>query len=630
LEHFYADRREAIDRIVLGEEFMRCLRRSTNLDGLFAFLALFIAAFPFSSALAQGLPPQKEYYVGDGQVDLLRGTFLYSNTDLVAGTGAGEIKLTRLYGVSDSGGGPFGVATAHSLRAVIFVSKFHEEPLGPGYPSYRFNVVVGGSVVATFRQGYGEPVGLESGSGSYHYLTYSSWTGPFTYKGMDGIEINFGTATIGGCPDAGFRLGGWCAVASEIKYGDGTRMSLTYDAANSLTRATNNYGYGIGFEYAATSAGKTVTKACALNFSQSYLAPSAPCPSSAPAVNYGYGCTATACGLTSYTDASGRTTTYGVHLFGIESITSPGSPAPVMTIAYYPLSAKVKTQTFANGSAWNYSYTYNNDNWLDAPVNELTTVTNPAGSIVRHEFYAEKPSFIQDELGRRVGFLYEWAGYTLLVNRRTDAEGGEIRYNYGASPPTTYSGIRVPVEVRKIAKPGSGLADIVTSATYPSVVGCTNPNVCEKPLTTTDARGNTTTYTYDPIHGGVLTETGPAVNGVQPHKRHEYAQRYAWIKNSSGAFVQAATPVWVKTREEYCAATAASAGNCAGGAADEVVTEYDYGPNSGPNNLLLRGITVTAANALGVVETLRTCYTYDANGRKISETQPMANLGSCP
>ncbi|NCP12216.1 MAG: hypothetical protein GW859_09770, partial [Sphingomonadales bacterium] len=59
--------------------------------------------------------------------------------------------------------------------------------------------------------------------------------------------------------------------------------------------------------------------------------------------------------------------------------------------------------------------------------------------------------------------------------------------------------------------------------------------------------------------------------------------------------------------------------------ADEVVTDYDYGPNSGPNNLWLRGVAVTADGT-----TLRTCYGYDANGRKISETQPNANLGSCP
>ena len=68
---------------------------------------------------------------------------------------------------------------------------------------------------------------------------------------------------------------------------------------------------------------------------------------------------------------------------------------------------------------------------------------------------------------------------------------------------------------------------------------------------------------------------------------------------------------------------------CAAGALDEVRTAYDYGPNSGPNNLLPRGQAVTA-EAGGQLVTHRTCYGYDARGRRISETQPNANLSTCP
>jgi YD repeat-containing protein len=56
-----------------------------------------------------------------------------------------------------------------------------------------------------------------------------------------------------------------------------------------------------------------------------------------------------------------------------------------------------------------------------------------------------------------------------------------------------------------------------------------------------------------------------------------------------------------------------------------VVTAFDYGPNAGPNSLLLRGMAVTSGGV-----TLRTCYGYDQEGRKISETAPNANLTSCP
>ncbi|MEA3030032.1 MAG: hypothetical protein QOG13_1357, partial [Sphingomonadales bacterium] len=86
-------------------------------------------------------------------------------------------------------------------------------------------------------------------------------------------------------------------------------------------------------------------------------------------------------------------------------------------------------------------------------------------------------------------------------------------------------------------------------------------------------------------------------------------------------------PVWLRTATSSCrtsAATGNPAAPCAS-AGDEVRTQYDYGPDSGPNTLLLRGQTVSADGV-----TLRTCYGYDTFGRRISETQPLANLASCP
>ena len=189
------------------------------------------------------------------------------------------------------------------------------------------------------------------------------------------------------------------------------------------------------------------------------------------------------------------------------------------------------------------------------------------------------------------------------------------------------------LQSRQEAIAGTGLADIVTSATY----DCVQPINCAKPTSHTDARGNVTNYTYSPIHGGILTETGPAVDvvsstgtvtaGVRPQTRSNYVQRTAWISNGSGGYVQAGTPIWLLASTSSCR-TSAATGNPPAPCAvtgDEVLTTYDYGPDSGPNNLLLRG---TVVNADGV--TLRTCYGYDQRGRRISETQPNANLTSCP
>jgi hypothetical protein len=177
-------------------------------------------------------------------------------------------------------------------------------------------------------------------------------------------------------------------------------------------------------------------------------------------------------------------------------------------------------------------------------------------------------------------------------------------------------------QTRRHATAGSALADVVMSAGYNC--GGLTFRYCSKPTSVTDARGAVTVYTYAPEHGGVLTETLPAVNGINPQKRYTYAQRSAWIANGAGGWVQAASPVWVLVRMSVCKSGAASGAGCAT-AGDEVITTYDYGPDSGPNNLNLRGNVVDAGGL-----SLRTCMSYDAIGNKVSETKPRAGLTSCP
>jgi RHS repeat-associated protein len=158
---------------------------------------------------------------------------------------------------------------------------------------------------------------------------------------------------------------------------------------------------------------------------------------------------------------------------------------------------------------------------------------------------------------------------------------------------------------------------IITSAVY----DIDHPKSSSRPLSITDGRGNTTHWTWSAEHGGMLTETGPAVGGVTPQKRYAYAWRYARIANGDPS----GPPAAMLVRMAYCRTGNPAGAGCALGAADEVVTDYDYGPETGPINLLLRGEAVSADGV-----TLRTCYAYDALGRRISETRPNANLAACP
>ena len=163
------------------------------------------------------------------------------------------------------------------------------------------------------------------------------------------------------------------------------------------------------------------------------------------------------------------------------------------------------------------------------------------------------------------------------------------------------------------------------TSTYTFPATCTNRKVCNKPTRVTDPKGQATDLAYDPNHGGLVSKTlPPDRNGVRAQVRYTYAQRYAWFRNNSGTVVRAPSPIWVLTGQNTCRTSAWTGTACAAGANDEIRTVFDYGPASGINNLLLRGVAVTASG-----ETLRTCYTYDKLARKIAETAPGANLGQC-
>src|SRR3546814_874477 len=74
-----------------------------------------------------------------------------------------------------------------------------------------------------------------------------------------------------------------------------------------------------------------------------------------------------------------------------------------------------------------------------------------------------------------------------------------------------------------------------------------------------------------------------------------------------------------------CQTAAGSSSPVCDSGAPQRLTTYQYGANGTANNLLVRGVTVSADGVM-----LRTCYGYDALGRKISETKPNANLSTCP
>ncbi|CAL4869731.1 hypothetical protein MMA231_04023 (plasmid) [Asticcacaulis sp. MM231] len=294
----------------------------------------------------------------------------------------------------------------------------------------------------------------------------------------------------------------------------------------------------------------------------------------------------------------------------------------------YPSGA---TKSFAmNGDIDHYLYTVGSSQWQYVRTTngtiKTTTVTNPDASthIVTYDTHILTD---QDELGRKTTYTY----YTA-----TDANGGYLNSvkqviwpdaTWSGSTPTggytqyKYDGKNNVIEQRTVAKVGSGLADIVISATYPVCTTATQ-KYCDKPLTTTDATGAVTTYAYDGNNGNVLSLTRPVVNGVAPQVRYAYNQYTPYAKNSAGTLV-AQPQVWRLSSTSTCMTGAAPA--CVG-TADENRTVYSYGTN----NILPTTVTTqlgnanlsTAASGTNVYQT--STYTYDINGNVIVIDGPKA------
>ena len=460
----------------------------------------------------------------------------------------------------------------------------------------------------------------------------------------------------------------YCALLQHVTYPDGRTLDIgpqfnpPGDSTRLVQKVTRGDGWQFVLEYAylgtwlnytGVNASSHLTKVTAYNMATDYCdATAAACTFSRtwPVATYAWGAETANAGdkiALTVVDAAGETTRYteqitaGVmgQMYRLLVGVKPPSSASADTVTYgyanqrfcftfvpalsqYPLT---DCQTYvrdglvvsaANGSGnWAYAYTHSNPT---APIYSMqpgqysTSVTRPDG-FVSTAGYNALTGYVTGVSGTAGSFIYDnaWQTDPNVIQSSTDAEGRSFGYLYDGRGNLT-SRQQYP-----------GTSGPVMAATYPAT--CASAASCNKPTQIIDPNGKVTDYTYDPVHGGMLTETRPAdVNGIRPQTRYGYVQRTPWLKNASGSYSPGA-PIWKLANTSICRTGAAGASGGCSVAGDEVVTTYEYGPDAGPNNLLLRGTVVTAD---GISH--RTCYAYNENGDRISQTTPGAGLASCP
>lgn len=625
----------------------------------------------------------QQYTVSPKGVNLQTGRFMSSKTDL----SIGNLDFTRKWGDVPAIAFPsraLGVLATYSQGGQGWrppnVGWSHNFNQGVQYkPAYtnslaRYYVVVDGRNY-TFAELADGTIGPGDQGTQGTRLTWVA--GQWNFTDHNGALFTFFVHPA--IPQGG-ATGSPIQLLQSVTYADGKRVDYAYTASAQPRFIKNNSGYAIALDYDGNG---NVAAACGFNLSQVYADATTTCASASLKTSYGYDSTGK--NLTSVTDTLNQivTMTYVspvTNFYFPACISLPGSLTCEITNAYGPNTHgisnypdQVNTQTTATGDIWIYSYQQQPDPAdlpvvMGAPRYSTSRMTDPLGKLYAFK-YDRGHLTEQTTPAGTMSYRYAYLKYSVPLNQPTPTtleyhgdlpqlvippEGNREYFAYDTRGNVTQhsywpKGSPNPAAPLDPALDGCCvLAQVPThpagSATYWQgflgnqgfttnfgalmVLGCgsgpADAKLCNKPIIRIDANSNTTDFTYDPAHGGVLTETGPAVNGVRPQKRYAYAQRYAWVKNITGAYVQAATPIWVLTQESYCKTGAASGNGCAI-AGDEIITQYEYGPNSGPNNLALRGVVQDVGGLA-----LRTCYSYDNAGNKISETSPKAGLTACP
>ncbi|MDP2129914.1 MAG: RHS repeat-associated core domain-containing protein [Erythrobacter sp.] len=163
---------------------------------------------------------------------------------------------------------------------------------------------------------------------------------------------------------------------------------------------------------------------------------------------------------------------------------------------------------------------------------------------------------------------------------------------------------------------GGGTAISLGSLVYPS--SCANPVICNKPTASTDPRGMTTNYEYDPVHGGLTRIFAPPVAGIRPTTVISYSAFSASNVNYIGAFLPNQALVYRPTVTSFCR----TAQYCNGTANElRVTTAYENAAGGIRSNV--RPVSQTVATGDGALSN-STATAYDIKGNVLTLDGPSA------
>jgi RHS repeat-associated protein len=587
------------------------------------FLASMIAA---SALMATGpvkaqssIPPPQTFNPIDANgVNLFTGGIQGPRHSLSIGqAGQGGLSIDVYY---DSSAG-------NGLWRHTQTGTLNRDPLIPGSPGYntpQYQLTLPG-FSALYLRDVDDNFILQDGTGTLEETS----TDIFTYTALDGT-----VATIDRQKRSTYGTLAWMGQVVSIERPNGEVLTYHYAQvltgeplplyARRLQSVTNNFGYQIHFQYASDTFGTDWTRmvgVTVLNNAVDWCDPLAnSCTFSRTWPSLTIGGTSTD---RTVTDATGNTTHYlfsGSLLTGIRRPSQSTGTSLAYTRSTSPYHPNwVETASDGKGT-WTYGYSVPPPNPNNVAYYFIrTTVTDPTAGVT----LVDNGSWLEETWGRRSTRLvaitngvgettnWEWNGPGWQISSVIQPEGNSLDYGY-----TDRGDL---ASVTRTPKPGSGLTPTTITATFGD---CSTPVACGRPTAITDARGNTTDYTYDSAHGGLLTETRPAPTGGadRPQTRYTYAALTAWYRTSASTTQVQGAPVVLPVQVSSCAS--GTSPSCVG-TANEVRTTSTYQAGNATTGANLLPVSVTEGAGDGSLLATTTS-TWDPNGDVKTIDGPLA------
>ncbi len=581
------------------------------------------AALCLSTVLATGLAfpafaqnaaaPEQRRNADELGVDVVTGTYNPTIVEAEVGNGTEGLKLLRHWGQAG------------------FQDNWSGDLRITGAPGAQTATITFGTISERFTQSGGSWVNTKANGGT---LTSNvTWPGTtYTYRASDGTTINYSNlATFVGLeyasltvqmPSTSCTFGNStdCALPTSIAEPDGSTYALTWytptqctydeelnancNIAYRLTDVRSKSAYGLKFKYQSDSwpAGSPApdtnwpkrSTARFFDLSQTYCNPVATNCDASPAIG-SVAYSNPQSNQVQITDESNGSWLLTLGGSGLSAIRRPGQATDTTTVSY--TNGRVTSIT-NNGETKTYA-------WSTSGSNTVLNTSTGAGETGQR---ISNPA-IQQVLVANDGSIAA-TNYTYDANgrltRETRPEGDYTNYTLDSRGNVT--------ELRVVAKPGSGIADIVSTANFDA--SCLNAVKCNKPNYTIDPKGNRTDFTYDPTHGEVtrVQLPAPSAGGTRPEVNYAYSALYPSSRDAGGNLVPASQPEYKVTQITACA----TAATCSGTADETRITLAYNTPN-----LQLTSMTVASGN--GAVSST-TGYTYDSadNLKTIDGPQPGA------